>query len=120
MVFSKNSFLFINYNKSPFMLKTFVVKEDKIESLKAAVHIDNTARVQSVSKQFNPKYYQLIYEFYKISGIPALLNTSFNDEGKPICRSPRDAIQTFYSTGIDCLVLEEFLVVKNKELLENI
>lgn len=112
--------MFINYNKSPFMLKTFLVKEDKIEAIKAAVHIDNTARVQSVSKEFNPKYYQLINEFYKISGIPALLNTSFNDEGKPICRTPRDALQTFYSTGIDCLVLEDFLIVKKKELSENI
>jgi carbamoyltransferase len=103
---------FENYHSSPFMLLTFRTEPDKIKDIQAAVHIDGTARVQEVSKETNPKYYELISEFQKISGVPALLNTSFNDRGEPICLSPRDALKTFFSTGLDILVLENFILEK--------
>lgn len=101
-----------NFYSSPFMLLTFQVKKEKKDDLIAAIHVDNSARVQSVSKETNPRYYELINEFYKLSGVPAVLNTSFNDKDKPICLTPRDALQTFYSTGIDVLVLEDFVIEK--------
>ncbi|MFZ2188013.1 MAG: carbamoyltransferase C-terminal domain-containing protein [Candidatus Moraniibacteriota bacterium] len=103
---------FENYHHSPFMLLTFKTKSEKADRLRAAIHVDDTARVQEVSQETNPRYHELISEFYKLSGVPAVLNTSFNDRDKPICLTPRDALQTFYSTGIDVLVVENFVVEK--------
>lgn len=103
---------FENYHFSPFMLMTFKVKDDKREMLQSAIHVDGTARVQEVSLEANPRYYELINEFYKLSGVAAVLNTSLNDREKPICLTPRDAIQTFYTTGLDVMVLEDFILEK--------
>jgi carbamoyltransferase len=103
---------FENYYSSPYMLLTFNTKKDKIQDIQAAIHVDGTARVQEVSKETNPRYHELISEFYKISGIPVVLNTSLNDNGQPICLSPRDVIRTFYSTGIDAMVIENFILEK--------
>ena len=103
---------FEDYYESPYMLMTFNVKKDKAKLVPSVVHVDNTSRVQGVTKEANPKYYELINEFYKLSGVPMLLNTSFNDKEKPISMSPQDAIKTFYSTGLDYLVLEDFLLIK--------
>mgnify|MGYP001560067173 CR=1 FL=1 len=103
---------FENYHYSPFMLMTFKVKEDKREILQSAIHIDGTARVQEVTREANPRYYELIKEFHKLSGVGAVLDTSLNDREKPICLTPRDAIQTFYTTGLDVMVLENFLLEK--------
>jgi len=76
---------FENYYPSPFMLLTFKTRPDKEKNIQAAIHFDKTARVQEVSRETNPRYYELIEEFHKISGIPVLLNTSLNDRGEPIC-----------------------------------
>jgi len=103
---------FENYHPSSFMLLTFKTKLEKINDLWAAIHVDKTARVQEVSRKTHPRYHALISEFQKISGIPALLNTSFNDQGEPVCLTPKDAIRTFYSTGMDVLVLENFILEK--------
>ena len=103
---------FEDYYESPYMLMTFNVKKGKAKLVPSVVHVDNTSRVQGVTKEANPKYYELINEFYKLSGVPMLLNTSFNDKEKPISMSPQDAIKTFYSTGLDYLVLEDFLLIK--------
>jgi carbamoyltransferase len=103
---------FENYYSSPYMLLTFKTKKERIKDIQAAIHIDETARVQEVSKETNPRYYELISEFYKLSGIPAVLNTSLNDNGQPICLTPEDAIRTFYSTGIDIMVIENFILEK--------
>jgi carbamoyltransferase len=103
---------FENYYSSPFMLLTFKTRPAKEKAVQAAIHIDKTARVQEVSEETNQKYHELISEFYRISGIPVLLNTSFNDQGEPICLSPKDAIRTFYSTGLDVLVLEDLILEK--------
>ena len=94
------------------MLLTFKTENDKLKKIEAAVHVDGTARVQEVSRENNPRYYELINEFYKISGIPVVLNTSFNDNGEPIVKDPKDAVRVFYSTGLDALVLENFVIEK--------
>ena len=88
------------------------VKDKLINNIPAVVHIDKTARVQTIEKETNPKIYKLINEFKNITGIPVLLNTSFNLKGEPIVESPRDAIRTFYGSGMDILVLENVIVKK--------
>ena len=76
------------------------------------MHTDGTSRLQTVSKKFNPEFYKLLKEFHKITGVPILINTSFNLKGQPIVDSPRDALMTFFGSGIDYLVLNSFLVSK--------
>lgn len=104
-----------DYYPSPFMLLTFTVKEHKRKDLIAATHVDNTVRPQSVSKKTNPRYYELIRHFQNLTNIPALLNTSFNDKGEPIVCSPKDALRTFFVTGLDVLVMGDF-IIKKREL----
>jgi carbamoyltransferase len=104
-----------NSHPSPFMLLTFIVKKEKRDALAAAMHIDNTARVQSVSAKTNPRYHKLIQEFQKLTNIAALLNTSFNDKGEPVVMSPKDALRTFFSTGLDALAMGNFLVQKPEQ-----
>ena len=74
--------------------------------------IDKTTRPHIVSKEVNPRYWELINEFRKVTGIPLILNTSFNDHGEPIVCSPQDAIKDFNGTGLDILVLEDFKLKK--------
>ena len=89
-------------------------KLDNINSpIKSVTHVDLTARVQSVNKNFNEKFYNLIEEFYKITGVPILINTSFNVRGEPIVNSPEDALKCFFGTNLDFLVLENFVVEKS-------
>lgn len=97
---------------SPFMLMVCDVLEDKKAVLPAITHVDGTARLQTVSAESNPKYYNLIRAFEKLSGVPVLLNTSFNIMGQPIIESPRDAVKCLYSTGIDALVLGDIILEK--------
>jgi carbamoyltransferase len=88
---------------SPYMLLVADVKDpDRIPSV---THVDGTARVQTVTRESNPNYYDLIDEFYKITGVPVILNTSFNDAGEPIVETPEDAIISFLATKIDYLVI---------------
>ena len=97
--------------KIPFMEKAVLVK--KLEKkIPAVVHVDGTARVQTINKDFNKKFYNLINEFYKITNVPVLLNTSFNLNGEPIVMSPSDAIRTFHICGLDILVLQDYVVEK--------
>lgn len=93
---------------SPYMSRICKVKSDKVPGI---THVDNTARIQTVNKQFNKKFYNLINEFYKITGIPMLLSTSFNCH-EPIVESPEDAIRTFKRTGLDLLVINNYIVRK--------
>ena len=98
--------------ESPHMLIAVNVKKDKISEIPAVVHVDNTARVQTVSKNNNQKFRKLIEEFFKITNVPVLLNTSFNVKGQPIVNDPRDAIDCFLSTNIDVLAIGSFLLSK--------
>ncbi|HVV69163.1 MAG TPA: carbamoyltransferase C-terminal domain-containing protein [Patescibacteria group bacterium] len=97
---------------SPYMSFVSKVKLDKQALIPAVVHIDGTCRFQTLKPSENPLYYQLIESFFKLTGIPLILNTSFNVKGEPIVMSPSDAIRCFFSTGLDCLVIGKFLVEK--------
>jgi carbamoyltransferase len=96
----------------PFMLKVCNVRPEMRAALPAVTHVDGTARLQTVHPDTNPRYYRLLKEFEKTSGVPVLLNTSFNVMGEPIVESPMDAIRCFFSTGLDYLVLGNYVVGK--------
>ena len=95
------------------MLMACKIKKDKMKIIPAIVHVDGTCRVQTVKKNINKKFYNLINEFYKITGVPVLLNTSFNVKGQPIVNTPLEAIETFKSTNIDVLAIGDFVLSKN-------
>tara|TARA_B100001121_G_scaffold310654_1_gene343543 strand:+ start:928 stop:2538 length:1611 start_codon:yes stop_codon:yes gene_type:complete len=99
--------------KIPYMNCTVDTKLTKKNKIPSVVHTDGTSRLQTVSKKFNPEFYKLLKEFHKITGVPILINTSFNLKGQPIVDSPRDALMTFFGSGIDYLVLNSFLISKN-------
>ena len=95
------------------MTMTFDVLAHQRDRIPAVTHADNTARVQTVRREVNPRYWQLIEEYGKKTGVPVIMNTSFNLRGEPIVCSPKDAIRTFYSSGLDFLVLGDWLVAKS-------
>jgi carbamoyltransferase len=97
---------------SPFMILTFDVIPEKRSVIPAVTHADNSARVQTVRRDVNPVYWELINEFDKLTGVPMLMNTSFNLKGEPIVCTPKDAIRTFYSSGLDFLVMGSYVVAK--------
>jgi carbamoyltransferase len=101
----------------PFMERVYVINNEKQKTIPAVTHIDGTGRLQTVRKEDNPRYYRLIQEFQKITGIPVVLNTSFNLNGEPIVCTPTDAIRTFYSCGLDMLVLGNYVI--EKKMKEN-
>jgi carbamoyltransferase len=103
---------FVNYHDSPFMLEVFPVKPIAREKIPAVVHVDNTSRVQTVSRDRNPLYWELIEEFRKITDVPVVLNTSFNVRGEPIVNTPREALRCFYATGMDALVVGNYVIDK--------
>jgi carbamoyltransferase len=98
---------------APFMLFIYDVKPGRAERIPAACHVDGTARVQTVNRASNPRYYDLLRAFERRTGVPVLINTSFNSRGQPIVCSPRDAIEAFYSTPLDALVIGSFLLQKS-------
>lgn len=97
----------------PFMEKVYKIKPEKREKIPAVTHVDGTGRLQTVSRKINPIYYQLIEEFFKLTGIPIVLNTSFN-ENEPIVNTPEDALNCFLRTNMDVLVLGSFLIERKK------
>jgi carbamoyltransferase len=97
---------------SKYMLITYTSNQK--ETIPSCVHTDNTARVQTVTKQDNPKLYDLIDYFEKESDCPVLINTSFNVRGEPIVGSPEDALRCFFQTDMDVLVLENYVIHKSK------
>lgn len=98
--------------KAPYMILAFDATEEAKSECPAVVHVDNTLRAQTVGKDHNPRYYDLIAAFEKKTGVGAVLNTSFNIKGEAIVASPRDALRTFWSTGIDALAIGNCLVTK--------
>ncbi|MCI0412653.1 carbamoyltransferase [bacterium] len=95
-----------------FMLYVVDVRPDKQEILPAITHVDGTGRLQTVKKEFNPRYYSLIEKFGEATGVPVILNTSFNLKGEPIVNTPREAYSTFSRSGMDTLVLENYIIEK--------
>ena len=103
---------FGNKHRNPYMSCVEQINDDKKHLVPGVTHIDGTGRVQTVTKEFNENFYNLIQSFLKISGVPILLNTSFN-ENEPIVRRPEEAISCFLRTEMDMLVLENFVVERN-------
>jgi len=97
---------------SPFMTFCFQVKRDRRDDLSAIVHKDGSCRIQTVSKT-NGRYFKLISQFYKLTGISCILNTSFNLKGEPIVENPEQAIKDFLKTNMDYLVIGDFLASKS-------
>ena len=97
---------------SPFMIVTAQVRPDKRSVIPSVTHVDGSARPQTVEKELNPLYWRLIDEFGKRTGVPVVMNTSFNLRGEAIVHTPTDAIRTFFSSGMDALVIGNFLVEK--------
>jgi len=98
---------------SPYMLVTTKVKDEWRNKIPAVTHIDNTSRYQSVTSENNPMYYDLISKFNEKTGIPLVLNTSFNGPDEPIVESPYDAIRTFWTRGLNAVCVENVLIIKN-------
>jgi carbamoyltransferase len=103
---------FENADVSPFMLFVYPVKESKADRIPAVRHTDGTARVQTINRAQHPHYYDLIREFKQITGVPVLVNTSFNTRGEPIVCSPRDAIECFWTSPFDALIINSFILEK--------
>ena len=96
----------------PYMLFVFKINEDKQKLVPGITHIDGTGRLQTVSKTTNEKYHKLISEFKRLTGIPMVVNTSFNIKGEPIIESPVNAIKCFLGNGLDYLVMSDFVIKK--------
>ncbi len=96
-----------------FMLYVTDVHEDKRDILPAITHVDGTGRLQTVRKDLNPKYHKLIETFGDATGVPVLLNTSFNLKGEPVVNTPAEAFSSFSASGMDLLVLGNYLITKN-------
>ena len=96
-----------------YMLGAFRAKKDKAAEIPAVVHFDGTSRIQRVKSDTNPRFHQLLTEMDKRTGVPVLLNTSFNDQ-EPIVCTPKDAVKTFLKTHIDYLVIGDFIATKEK------
>ncbi len=95
-----------------FMLYVVPVREEKKKNVPAITHVDGSARPQLVFKEESPRYYKLISKFFEMTGVPLILNTSFNLKGEPIVSTPKDAYSTFERSGIDILVLNNYIIYK--------
>lgn len=103
---------FENYQESPYMERTLRFRKEVVDRVQGVVHVDGTGRLQTVKRSWNEKFYDLIAAFKNITGIPMVLNTSFNVMGKPIVHSVEDAVAVFYTTGLDTLAIEDYLFEK--------
>lgn len=98
--------------ETPYMEKVFLIRKAKQALIPSVTHADGTGRLQTVSRKTLPRYYKLIQEFRRLTGVPILLNTSLNRNGEPIVCSPEDALTVFYGSGLDYMVLHNYLVEK--------
>jgi carbamoyltransferase len=97
---------------SPFMLFVYDVLPEKADAIPAVRHVDGTARIQTINRMQHPLYYDLLKAFQARTGVPVLVNTSFNTRGEPIVCSPRDAVECFWTSPLDALVIGSFLLEK--------
>lgn len=103
---------FEDYQFSPYMERTLVWRPEARDKVPPVVHADHTGRLQSVTRDLNPRYHRLISAFHDLTGVPLLLNTSFNVMGKPIMHGIEDALSVFLTTGLDVLVVGDYLIEK--------
>jgi carbamoyltransferase len=99
--------------EGPYMIVTFTVRPEKRGIIPAVTHVDGSARVQTVRRESNPRFWQLIEEFGRVTGVPVVLNTSFNLRGEPIVCTPQDALRTYFTSGLDFLALGDCLLAKD-------
>jgi carbamoyltransferase len=97
---------------SPFMLFVNEVAQDKAERIPAVRHVDGTARIQTINRAQHPRYYDLVKAFERRTGVPVLVNTSFNTRSEPVVCSPRDAVECFWTSPIDALAIGSFVLRK--------
>lgn len=102
--------------ESPFMTRTVPVRPEVIRAIPGVVHIDGSARIQTVSQTDNPEFYALINRFYRRTGVPMLLNTSFNIAGQPLVETPADALWSMLALSLDVLVLGEWTIIKKPSI----
>lgn len=103
---------FVNGRRSPFMLFVFDVLPEQAHRIPAVRHVDGTARVQTVTRAQQPRYYDVLRAFERRTGVPVLVNTSFNTRGEPIVCTPRDAVESFWTSPLDALVIGSFVLQK--------
>lgn len=104
---------FVDAGRSPFMLFVDRVRPDKAERIPAVRHVDGTARIQTINRGQHGTYYELVRAFGELTGVPVLVNTSFNTRGEPIVCTPRDALESFCTTALDALAIGPFLLEKH-------
>ncbi len=104
---------FVDYQETPYMERTLAFRDEVKATIPGVVHVDGTGRLQSVKREWNERYYDLISAFFKRTGVPILLNTSFNVMGKPIIHTVEDALAVFYTSGLDALVIEDEIFEKS-------
>jgi predicted NodU family carbamoyl transferase len=104
--------------ESPYMIITAQVKEKWKNEIKGIIHVDNSARIQTVTPTINEKYYHLLKAFKSLTNLPILLNTSFNKKGMPIVETPAQALSYFFECALDYLVIGDFIVSKDEEPLQ--
>ena len=113
VLFEQQGEVFESSVYSPYMLVTTTVKEEWRNRVPAITHIDNSSRHQSVTLENNPRFHSLISKFYEKTGVPVLLNTSFNGPHEPIVETPLNAINTFLSNNLDILVIGNILITRD-------
>ena len=96
----------------PFMMQVFPIREERRRQIPAVTHVDGSGRLQTVHEKTNPRYYRLIREFAQLTGVPLVLNTSFN-ENEPIVCQPKEALDCFLRTKMDVLVLENWIIARD-------
>jgi carbamoyltransferase len=101
------------YQPSPYMERTLRWKPSERDRVPAVVHVDGTGRLQTVTADGNPRFHQLLTAFHRLTGVPVLLNTSLNVMGKPIAHTTQDALTLFYTTGLDALVIDDWMLTKD-------
>ncbi len=99
-------------SESPFMLRVCKLKADRKDEVPAIVHVDGTGRLQTLTPEANGRFYELVKKFYEKTGVPMILNTSFNTAGQPIVETPADALACLLDTDLDCCVFEDRIVFK--------
>ena len=112
VLFEEQSKIFELDVYSPYMLITTNVKPEWKDKIPGVTHFDYTSRYQSVTKESNPKYYKLISEFNNLTGLPVVLNTSFNGPEEPIVETPYDAIKTMLTHGLYAVFINNYIITK--------
>lgn len=103
---------FVDGAVSPYMTFIYDVRADRADKIPAVRHVDGTARIQTINRAQNAPYYDLIKAFGAKSGVPVLINTSFNTRGEPVVCTPRDAVESYCTTPLDALAIGSFILEK--------